>query len=46
VIPQRTLVGGAPEKFTKIASKNNVFLNEMGENDPQVAESTRVGLQK
>jgi hypothetical protein len=34
VIPQRTLSGGAPEKFAKVASKNNAILNEMGENDP------------
>src|SRR4051812_13202805 len=42
VIPQRTLTGAALEKFAKLASKNNAFLNEMRENDPQVADSARV----
>jgi len=34
VIPQRTLAGSSPEKFAKIGSKDNAFLNEMRENGP------------
>jgi hypothetical protein len=41
VILQRTRDGGASEKFANTNTKGNAFLNEMRENDPQVADSSR-----